>query len=161
MTNASLAKGGAMPNATRRTALTMTGAGLAAALAGFAAHAAEPNTAAAQKPKRKRNARATIEDFAATDFEPWSEAERVGVDRDGVKQDLAVVSMLLPFCYRLMFKTKAELMADVATWDEEKGRLIAKSFIETTEFLKVASTLIEAAEARILVAGAALEVEGV
>jgi len=108
--------------------------------------------------KRKRTKRATIEDFAVTEFEPWTEPD--GIDKSCVRQDLTIVGMLIPYCYDLMFKTKDELKAEIATWPDDKGELISRAFIDATAFIKAASTLINAAECRILVAGAALEVEG-
>lgn len=97
---------------------------------------------------------------APLQFEPWPDKNRQEASlRANTKDGLQLAGMLIPYCYGLMFKTKAELAAEIEEWDEERGRLIMEGFLATHDFLKAATTLVNGAEARILIAGGAFEEE--
>jgi hypothetical protein len=93
-------------------------------------------------------------------FEPWvktAETPDELVTREAWQTKQAVIFMVGNSSYKLLFRIKAEMVADVGSWDEERGQLMMRSFTEAREFLRVALGVIEGAEARILIAGTAAD----
>lgn len=102
---------------------------------------------------------ASVEDLAAAEFEPWpknggelpTNAEMTG----RIENCIAT----LRIAWRVMHSTKADLVTMFRTIDDDIGGKMMEDFISSIDWLKHFVSILEAAETRLLSAGAVLELE--
>ena len=73
-----------------------------------------------RRPAKERPA--PVRDYAKADFKPWEEYEGMWISPDN-KEILSIV-MAVRLCWRLMFKTKRELMDAVCRGTDEQGKAL-------------------------------------
>jgi hypothetical protein len=122
----------------------------AAALPGVASSALDP--------KEKH---ATLEEYAALDFEPW---KHVGGEWTPPKpKEWAELfnpyGVTIRVAWEIAHKTKAQLTEIVKATTEEDGRDLMQGFIDTKNFLEGALAFLGTAEVRYLCAGSTVELE--
>ena len=109
----------------------------------------------------KANAKpATLAEMAAVEFEPWNPANGYAVPPMGEWRERAEDHLVtVRIAENILYKTKSELKGVLASIDNETGDQLFQSFVSAIEFFTAHKSILEAAEARILAAGAALELE--
>lgn len=130
-----------------------------ATLAGVAA-AATTTVAAMAAPKTGTDDHVlTAEELAAFNIEPWQHGpdDRPPPSGDEWVKMIETHLLVLHMAWGMMFKTKAELMADLERLDNGTGTTLMQGFDAATTFLECMLALLHGAEARILVAGSTME----
>lgn len=110
----------------------------------------------------KRSKKATAANYAAMQFEPWVKTDDLPnefVTRERWQALQSALFMVANYSYKQMFRSKAEMVADVASWDEDRGELMMRAFIDVRGFLASALEVVDSAEVRILVAGASSDAD--
>jgi hypothetical protein len=105
---------------------------------------------------------ATAAEMAAMNFEPWSPEDMEAFKPpSNVEFDKMAHAHLptLRIAWLTLAKTKPELVEMTRKIDNEIGVELMDGFISAIAFFKQALTLLEKAEARILCAGAVMEIE--
>lgn len=104
---------------------------------------------------------ASLEEAAAMDFEPW--LHTAGEQWPPSASEWEKLANWHPVTFRvawtLLHKTKPQVMDFLDKLDEEAGDELTNSFFAAIDFAKMMLTMLETAEARILIAGAALETQ--
>lgn len=98
---------------------------------------------------------ATMEDYAALDFEPWK-------DEGGLKdlnEKLNECGIAARIADRTMLKSKTELMTMLDELSDEGADKLMAHLAESVEGLKAMALMIDGAYLRILVAASALELQ--
>jgi hypothetical protein len=101
---------------------------------------------------------ATTDELAAFDFEAWAHKpdEWVPPSNEEWAQLANPYLVTIRIAWTMLYKTKPEVMKFIDGIDEETGSQLMNGFIETINFFKGALEILEAAEARILCAGASM-----
>ena len=102
----------------------------------------------------------SVKSAAALDFEPWK--CRLGEWTPPSNEEWARSAnpylVTIRVACVVVHKTKPEVMKFVEKMDNNAGSAVMNGFVDTISFFKGVLALLEAAEARILVAGSAVEV---
>ncbi|MCP4559709.1 MAG: hypothetical protein GY873_20515 [Bosea sp.] len=102
---------------------------------------------------------ASIEDLAEAEFEPWIEAAGDSPDSEKLDEQMRACIVTLRIAWRVMHSKKASLVTMFRTIDDELGASMKDDFISSIDWLKGALKLLDAAEVRLLSAGAVVELE--
>ena len=103
----------------------------------------------------------SIKSAAALDFEPWKcpLGEWTPPSNEEWARSANPYLVTIRVAWAVVHKTKPEVMKFVEKIDNDGGSAVTDGFLDTISFLRACVlTLLEAAEARILVAGSAVEV---
>jgi hypothetical protein len=106
--------------------------------------------------------KATLKDYAATDFEPLSanDAQHLKANLDDWSSTVLTHLPALRVSYELLCKSKPELVECLRAMDVSALDDLRRILTEAEMFLENNVSLLKTAEVRILVAGSVLELEG-
>jgi hypothetical protein len=105
---------------------------------------------------------ATVAEMAAMNFEHWGPEDLEAFKPPSNDEFYKMADAHLPtlrIAWLTLAKTKPELVEITRKINNEVGVELMDGFISATAFFKQALTLLEKAEARILCAGSAMEIE--
>lgn len=101
---------------------------------------------------------ATAAEAAAMEFEPWTHAP--GEWTPPTNDEWAAMTnpylVTVRFAWVMLYKTKGQVAESITGLEDEAGRALMDAFTESLAFFQNMVTVLAAAEARILVAGATL-----
>jgi hypothetical protein len=98
---------------------------------------------------------ATVEQMAALDFEPWPRPDWIPPTNEEWAELANPYLVTIRIAWQTVQRTKPDLVKMMAALDEDVGRGLMESFVDTLSFFEGVVGLLKCAEARILAAGAA------
>lgn len=102
---------------------------------------------------------ASIECLAETEFEPWDKGGCEFPSNEKLVSYMEASIVSLCFAWKIAHSPKAEIVKALKTLGEDLGARMKDDFISSIDWMASAIILLEAAEARLLCAGAVIELE--
>lgn len=101
----------------------------------------------------------SVEELAATEFDPWDKGGGEFPSNEKLVADMQASIISLRFAWKIVHSPKAEIVTTLKTLGEDLGTRMKDDFIASISWMTSAVSLLEAAEARLLCAGAVIELE--